>query len=215
MEIPYGYCHCGCGEKTKLITQSNRRLGFIRGEPSRFLFNHSSRKKRTVVVQPADTSICYIGLTQGQHVTVDAFIYDWLVQWIWRAYWNPSSQGYYACCTYNGKTIWMHRVITNAPEGVIIDHEDRNGLNNRGSNLRFSTQKQNQYNTVLCSRNTSGYKGVSWSPKYKCWRSNIMDLDGIHRSLGHHKTKDGAARAYDEKAIEIHGKFARLNFPLP
>lgn len=37
-----GYCHCGCGKKTKLHTTSCARLGQIRGQPRNFLKGHAS-----------------------------------------------------------------------------------------------------------------------------------------------------------------------------
>lgn len=42
-EIPYGYCHCGCGEKTNIVKASNPRYGWIKGEPLRFISGHNSR----------------------------------------------------------------------------------------------------------------------------------------------------------------------------
>ena len=38
--IPYGLCHCGCGEKTKLARQTDRRLSLINGEPQRYVHRH-------------------------------------------------------------------------------------------------------------------------------------------------------------------------------
>jgi hypothetical protein len=43
MEIPYGYCHCGCGEKTKLSPYGYKKWGWVRGEPRRFIHGHHSR----------------------------------------------------------------------------------------------------------------------------------------------------------------------------
>ena len=39
-EIPYGYCHCGCGQKTSISKVSNKKYGYVRGEPVRFIQNH-------------------------------------------------------------------------------------------------------------------------------------------------------------------------------
>lgn len=38
--IPYGYCHCGCGQKTKIAKRSDTAIGWVKGEPIRFILNH-------------------------------------------------------------------------------------------------------------------------------------------------------------------------------
>jgi len=43
-EIPYGYCHCGCGQKTAISKASDKRLGYVKGEPKRFVKSHSIPK---------------------------------------------------------------------------------------------------------------------------------------------------------------------------
>lgn len=43
IEIPVGYCECGCGEKTTVPAETNRRIGRIKGQPMRFLVGHRSR----------------------------------------------------------------------------------------------------------------------------------------------------------------------------
>lgn len=42
-DIPYGYCHCGCGQLTTIPTKTNRKNGRIKGQPMRFIHNHSQR----------------------------------------------------------------------------------------------------------------------------------------------------------------------------
>lgn len=42
-EIPYGYCQCGCGQKTRISHKNETRYGHIKGEPRRFLVGHCSR----------------------------------------------------------------------------------------------------------------------------------------------------------------------------
>lgn len=39
-EIPYGYCHCGCGQKTAIASFNYKRLGIVKGQPRRFLHGH-------------------------------------------------------------------------------------------------------------------------------------------------------------------------------
>lgn len=42
--IPYGYCHCGCGEKTPLYKGTNRQRGIIKGEPCKYILGHHTAK---------------------------------------------------------------------------------------------------------------------------------------------------------------------------
>ena len=41
-EIPYGYCHCGCGEKTELW----KNFGRNKNKPKKFIKDHKIKKKR-------------------------------------------------------------------------------------------------------------------------------------------------------------------------
>lgn len=47
--IPYGYCHCGCGQKTAIVEKTYRAIGLIRGEPRRFIQYHSTRRHNQCV----------------------------------------------------------------------------------------------------------------------------------------------------------------------
>ncbi len=42
-EIPYGYCKCGCGQKTNIATRDHAEKGRIKGQPVRFLPGHNKR----------------------------------------------------------------------------------------------------------------------------------------------------------------------------
>lgn len=42
-EIPYGYCHCGCGQKTKIAKINSVARGWVKGEPLRYLNRHYGR----------------------------------------------------------------------------------------------------------------------------------------------------------------------------
>ena len=43
--IPYGYCHCGCGGLTKIVTKTKTSRGEIKGVPLTFIHGHHGRKE--------------------------------------------------------------------------------------------------------------------------------------------------------------------------
>jgi len=105
-----------------------------------------------------------------------------------------------------GFTQGMHQFLLGCKR---VDHVDRDGLNNRRSNLRPATVQQNAFNRVQLG-GTSVYKGVHLNRK--SWRAMIrIDQKKVH--IGSYKTEIEAAKAYDAIAIKIQGGFARLNFP--
>ncbi len=55
--IPYGYCQCGCGEKTRLAPQSCTSRGWIRGEPIAFVHGHNRQLPR-VAPHPHEVKQC-------------------------------------------------------------------------------------------------------------------------------------------------------------
>jgi len=106
-----------------------------------------------------------IPLTQGKFTVVDAEDYPSLSQFTWFAEGTPNN--YYAVRKENGKSIKMHRQILNAPDHLVVDHIDHNGLNNRKSNLRLCTFAENCRNLRNIRPKTSKYKGVHWRKRSK------------------------------------------------
>lgn len=151
-----------------------------------------------------------IPLTQGKFAIVDAEDYAWLSQHKWCAAKDKAT--FYAHRGSNGRLILMHREIMRAPKGLMCDHRNHNGLDNRKSNLRLCTSAQNQYNKRPKKGCSSRYKGVILRRDCKKWRAKIcLKRKRIH--LGDFPDEIKAALAYDDKAIELFGEFAYLNFP--
>jgi len=151
-----------------------------------------------------------IPLTRGLFSIVDAKDYPHLSQYTWFA--EGTENNYYAVRKENGKSIKMHRQITNAPDHLVVDHIDHNGLNNRNSNLRLATFTQNCQNQRRLSHKTSKYKGVHWNKANKKWAAQITSNKKSHH-LGYFSNEIDAACAYDQAARKYHGDFASLNFP--
>lgn len=107
--------------------------------------------------------------------------------------------------------VHLHRLITNAQPGEIIDHADRDPLNCRRSNLRRATRQQNVWNNgPTRKQGTSKYKGVFLCRKTGRFRARIV-YNRRQIYLGYFKREEDAARAYNAKAAELFGEFAYLN----
>ncbi|MBN1359222.1 MAG: HNH endonuclease [Sedimentisphaerales bacterium] len=162
--------------------------------------------------EPPDESIRYIALTQGQFAIVSAADYEWLSQWKWHAAQKGCAGEFYAKRHENGRSIWMHREIVHAPPDKLVDHIDGNGLNNYPTNLRLCNRKQNSRNRRPNRNSKTGFKGVWYDKRTGRCYSQIR-YKGKNLYLGVYDTPVEAARAYDHKALELYGEFARLNFP--
>lgn len=93
---------------------------------------------------------------------------------------------------------------------VIVDHIDRNPLNNQKSNLRLCTQSTNGMNVRKRNGTTSKYRGVSWRERDKKWRAYV-NFKGKLIEGGQFNTENEAAQRANELRIKYHGKFANLN----
>jgi HNH endonuclease len=102
----------------------------------------------------------------------------------------------------------MHRLLCGIPTSE-VDHINRNGLDNRKTNLRFCTPQQNQCNRVR--KNKYGYRGVCKPEDSSCWAYQIQNKGKKIYKRGF-KTAEEAVRVYDKKSMELHGEFGIRNF---
>lgn len=103
----------------------------------------------------------------------------------------------------------LGRILLNITDPkILVDHKDRNPLNNRKLNLRPCLHIDNMQNQKKPKNNTSGYKGVD--KQGNRWRASIS-VNYCRISLGGFSTAKEAAKAYNRAALKYHGEFASLN----
>lgn len=83
-----------------------------------------------------------------------------------------NGSGYPVACI-NGEKTYLHNLIIGKKAGYVVDHINRNKLDNRKSNLRFITQRQNCLNRSMNKNNTSGHRGVIFDSRIKKWCARI------------------------------------------
>lgn len=202
-------CVCDCGNSSTVLgsaltTKSTRSCGHC---PNAF--------------QQKEDGTTIISLTRTNGDVHECVIDSRDFELVRRYRWYPDKAGrtFYAVTNVPNldgtrSRLKMHRLIF--PSNRDIDHKDRNGLNNRRSNLRQATDAQNNWNQQT-RRGTSQFKGVYLRKDYA--RRGItkyyatISVHGRRISLGVFDSEETAAHVYDEAAKKYHGEFALLNFP--
>lgn len=161
-----------------------------------------------------------IPVSNGKYTTViDDEDYGKVIRYKWYGFKKRNDVYVFTTVKREGRDrfLLLHRLILNAPKKLLVDHINRDTLDNRRANLRLATASQNLGNMRKKRNNTSGYTGVTYiktGKRSKRWRAQItFNNRNIH--LGDYLTKEEAARAYNVKATEIRGEYTYLNPNLP
>lgn len=158
---------------------------------------------RPLLPHPTDSSAMLVPLTLGQFAVIDVADAELIGRHNWQA--RRAKSRYYA---QRRDGTGMHNEIMPLPDGLIPDHIDGDGLNNRRGNLRPATYAGNAQNARLRKDNTTGYRGVSLHRRTGKYHATINK-----RVIATRDTAEEAAHVWDAKARELFGEFARLNFP--
>lgn len=103
----------------------------------------------------------------------------------------------------------MHRYILNENNpSNIIDHINRNKLDNRKSNLRNITNQGNAMNTSVSKSNKTGHLGISLT-SYGKYRARIM-VDGKEIRLGNFWNLNEAINARKKAEKKYFGDYAPI-----
>jgi HNH endonuclease len=104
-------------------------------------------------------------------------------------------------CGIENKKFLLHRVVWTMlngpiPDGLLIDHIDQNGFNNRIENLRLADKQINGRNAHRSKANTSGATGVVWYTRKSKWAARIT-IDYRAKHLGYFDSLEEAKTAYE------------------
>ena len=116
--VEYGYCKCGCGEKTTLAPQSFTKRGWIKGEPIDFVSGHNNRlgknspkwKGGRHILKCRNTEYVQIHMPKHHRSDARGYVLEHILA-AEKAMGDP------------------------LPDGAIVHHIDGDGLNNKSSNL--------------------------------------------------------------------------------
>lgn len=117
----------------------------------------------------------------------------------------------YVCCDYEGKRIYLHRWLLDAPPNRQVDHINGDGLDNRRCNLRIVTPTQNNLNQHSGPRAKSGYTGVR--KVGNVWNAYYTENGERQHNIGCWPTRELAACARDYYVVDNDLDTNWLNFP--
>ena len=187
--IPYGYCHCGCGQKTTIASYPRPEFGWVKGEPIRFLSGHNGRypRKKTLYIKMA-MFICFA--KDEIEFLVDEDDLGTVQAEYWEYY--QRSQGYIASTTRRPMRS-LHNILVEPRPGFVTDHINGTKLDNRRCNLREAIKAQNSANAGVRKNNKSGFKEVSRNFSDLRYDACIT-IDGKTIHLGRYLSAKAAAR---------------------
>lgn len=147
----------------------------------------------------------------GGHVIIDATDEELFL--CWPCAWFVDTNGYVSSSMMSGERrikVKLHRILLGFPK-LQVDHRNGSRLDNRRDNLRLATNAQNSANRKT-QKHGCQFKGVSRT-RHGTYAAQITKRPNKYW-LGCFATEIEAALAYDTKAIELFGEFARPNFPM-
>ena len=118
-EVTYGYCKCGCGEKTVIAKRSDSRWDCVKGEPRNFIQGHTAKPlfgknnpnwKGGRIKKTKYTHYKQIRIPEHPRSHVDGYVFEHIL----------------VAEKALGKSL---------PIRIQVHHVDRNGLNNKNNNL--------------------------------------------------------------------------------
>lgn len=112
----------------------------------------------------------------------------------------------YACVSIGGRVCRIHMLILGKKEGMVIDHINNDGLDNRRCNLRHCTPTNNQMNKRMQKCNTTGIVGVVVCKRRNKYQAQIK-VNGRYIMLGRFDNIKDAETARKDAEVKYFGEF--------
>lgn len=183
---------CYCGKHNKQIREHGHLLG-------RTIYD-----KNEIVVDN-NNNCAYIVLYNKDGIEIDKAIIDIEDIDLIKDYkWHLDGKGYAETTSSNKKNISLHLLIMNRigiNDGLVVDHINRNRLDNRRCNLRLITLQQNAMNRSIRSDNKVGVSNV-----YMDRNKYIVEFNGI--VYGKFDTLEEAKEIARKISLELYGEYS-------
>ena len=198
--------------KAKIAEEYNDRPDIqLRLKTSRWEKEGAPKPKRIGWVEDG---VGYIPLTKGQVSKVDPEDVTELSKKQWYAFWNKSTQSYYAFNDHRFSdgsrvTCGIHRYLLGITDPSLDgEHKNHDTLDNRRGNLRPATRTENNENSRLRSDSQTGFKGVGIDKRRKKKFVARIKIEGKTKHIGYYYTAEEAFEARRLAAEETYGEFA-------
>jgi hypothetical protein len=218
--IAYGLCHCECGGTTPIAKYSSVDRHWVRGRPTPYCLGHGANSRpRDPIPQPLDPAIRHVPLSNGMYAIVSAAKYELVMRYRWYALYDPKLNGYYAgrrrkpSDPKGAERISMHVFLLTVPKGFVVDHKNKNTLDNRDENLRQATPEENGRNQKIRKCNTSGVTGVNEYWRRGVWLGYVVRITygGKRFAVGYCKTIEEGAEIRRQAELKYYGEFSPQN----
>ena len=205
------FCDCDCGTKDYIVRSPSLKSGATISCGCYSKENNAKRlSKLRKKYNKYDLSGEYgVGYTdKGEQFYFDKKDYDLIKNHCW----HIKKDVGYVMTNIDRKLVRMHRFIlglTNKDD-VDVDHINHNENDNRRCNLRITTHSNNNKNTKLNCKNTSGYTGVCYEKRRQRWFAQIV-VDGHNKYLGSSKNKEDAIKLRKAAEEKYFGEYSYDN----